>query len=263
MNRDEVFSVWAPQSSIWSRWVAPVLFAQTFWDTRIESQLISPSQQLAWLQQRPSDTAVVVDLPGSDSVEVGFALAAAGWQPVPLYNASPGPEEIVGLGAGSPGVWNAVIDMGPIVDAISRVTASLQQSRFSGQVAPAFLLDSVRLSGTKPVEKGVFDNRWMVFPQDFPSASFLLQHGIRQALVIQKGRLEPQDDLAHTLLRWQEAGIVILSKKLDDDSFPVKIMVKRPSRYKATWYRALAQLGLRRSSAGGFGSYIPETTAAG
>ena len=27
MNQEEVFSVWAPQGSIWSRWVAPVLFA--------------------------------------------------------------------------------------------------------------------------------------------------------------------------------------------------------------------------------------------
>jgi hypothetical protein len=59
-----------------------------------------------------SDTVLAVDLPGADSVEVGFALAAVGFRPVPLYNASPGPEEVVGLGAGSPGVWNAVIDMG-------------------------------------------------------------------------------------------------------------------------------------------------------
>jgi len=48
-----------------------------------------------------------------------------------------------------------------------------------------------------------------------------------------------------------------------DNLPPSGIAIKRPSKYKATWYRALAQLGLRRSSAGGFGSYIPETTAAG
>jgi hypothetical protein len=210
-----------------------------------------------------NDTAFVVDLPGAESVEVGFALAAVGVRPIPLYNASPGPEEIVGLGAGSPGVWNAVIDMGPIVDAISRVTASLQNMQFSQNAAPTFLLDSARLSGTRPVDKGMFDNRWMVFPQDFPSASFLVAQGIRQALLVQKDRAEPQDDLAHSLLRWQERGIRVLSKKLDDNLPPSEITVKRPSKYKASWYRALAQLGLRRSSAGGFGSYIPETTAAG
>jgi len=262
VNREEVFSVWAPQDSIWSPWVAPVLFAQTYWDTRIKSEPVTP-QHLPWLQKQMGETALVVDLPGADSVEVGFALAAVGFRPVPLYNASPGPEEIVGLGAGSPGVWNTVIDMGPIVDAISRVTASLQRLEFSQHAAPAFLLDSTRLSGTRSVDSGMFDNRWMVFPQDFPSASFLVAHGIRQALLVQKDRAEPQDDLAHSLLRWQEGGIKVLSKKLDDDSPPSETAVKRPSRYKATWYRALAQLGLRRSSAGGFGSYIPETTAAG
>ena len=179
MNQEEVFSVWAPQGSIWSRWVAPVLFAQTYWDTRIKSEPVTP-QHLPWLQKQMSDIALVVDLPGADSVEVGFALAAVGFRPIPLYNASPGPEEIVGLGAGSPGVWNAVIDMGPIVDAISRMTASLQNMQFSQNAAPAFLLDSARLSGTRPADKGTFDNRWMVFPQDFPSASFLVGQGIRQ-----------------------------------------------------------------------------------
>jgi hypothetical protein len=262
MNQEEVFSVWAPQGSIWSRWVAPVLFAQTYWDTRIKSEPAAP-QHLPWLQKQMSDTAFVVDLPGADSVEVGFALAVVGFRPIPLYNASPGPEEIVGLGAGSPGVWNAVIDMGPIVDAISRVTASLQNMQFSQNAAPTFLLDSARLSGTRPADNGMFDNRWMVFPQDFPSASFLVAQGIRQALLVQKDRAEPHDDLAHSLLRWQEGGIKVLSKKLDDNLPPSEITVKRPSKYKATWYRALAQLGLRRSSAGGFGSYIPETTAAG
>jgi hypothetical protein len=262
MNREEVFSVWAPQTSIWSRWVAPVLFAQTVWDARIRSELVAP-RPLSWLQQQSCDTALVVDLPGADSVELGFALAAIGLRPVPLYNASPGPEEIVGFGAGSPGAWNAVIDMGPIVEAIAQVTLSLQRLQLSPQAPPAFLLDSVRLSGARPVKKGMFDNRWMVFPQDFPSATFLLAHGVRQALLVQKDRMEPRDDLAHCLLRWQDGGIKVLSKKLDDSSLPSEITVQRPSKYKAFWYRALAQLGLLRNSAGGFGSYIPETTAAG
>jgi len=103
--------------------------------------------------------------------------------------------------------------------------------------------------------------RWMVFPQDFPSANFLVAHGIRQALLVQKDRAEPQDDLAHSLLRWQEGGIKVLPKKLDDNSPPSEITVKRPSKYKATWYRALAQLGLRRNGAGGFGSYFAEVSA--
>jgi hypothetical protein len=261
MNQEEVFSVWAPKSSVWSPWVAPVLFAQTYWDIQ-NFEPVAP-HPLPWLQKQMRETALVVDLPFAESVEVGFALAAAGFRPVPLYNASPGPP-VVGLAPGSQGVSNAAIDMRSIVAAICRVTPSLQSLNFSADAPPAFLLDSHRLEGTtRPVDQGMFDNRWMVFPQDFPSASFLLAHGIHQALLVQKDRLDPQDDLAHSLLRWQEGGITVLSKRLDDDSPPSEIKVKRPSRYKAIWYRVLAQLGLRRSSAGGFGSYIPETTAAG
>jgi hypothetical protein len=50
MNQEEVFSVWAPQGSIWSRWVAPVLFAQTYWDTRIKSEPVTPQHLIPpWL----------------------------------------------------------------------------------------------------------------------------------------------------------------------------------------------------------------------
>jgi hypothetical protein len=262
MNQAEVFSVWAPPDSIWSPWVAPVLFAQTDWDARINSAPATP-EPLPWPQRSLTDTAIIVDLPGAESLEVGFALAALGFRPVPLYNASPAPEKIVGVGTLSPAVSGAAIDMGPIINAISRVTTSLSRLVFPANAAPAFLLDSVRLEGTTFSSSRLFDNRWMVFPQDFPSALFLLEHGIRNALLVQKDRLDPQDDLAHSLLRWQEGGITVLSKRLDDDVPPAPITVKRPSKYRATWYRALAQLGFRRSSAGGFGSYIPEVTAAG
>lgn len=262
MNGDEVFFVWAPQDSIWSPWVAPVLFAQTDWSMP-EPEPIEP-QPLPWLQESFREgTAVIVDLPGAESVETGLALAAMGLRPVPLYNASPGPP-VIGLTPGSQGVSNAAVDMRPIVRAISRATSVLLSMSFSANASPAFLLDSYRLEGTtRPVDRGMFDNRWMVFPQDFPSASFLLSRGVDQALLLQKHQLEPQDDLAHCLLRWHEGGITVLAKKLDDDLGPAVIAVKRPSRYKAAWYRALAQLGLRRSSAGGFGSYIPESTSAG
>src|SRR5208337_2702449 len=129
--------------------------------------------------------------------------------PVPLYNASPG-SPFVGLSPGAQGAWDAAVDMRPIVAAIGRITASLQALNLPADAPPAFLLDSNRLLGTtRPVTPGMFDNRWMVFPQDFPSANFLLVHGIQKALLVQKDRLEPQDDLAHTLLRWQEGGITV------------------------------------------------------
>ncbi|MGH9601505.1 MAG: hypothetical protein ACRD24_03860 [Terriglobales bacterium] len=113
-------------------------------------------------------------------------------------------------------------------------------------------------------EAGKFDNRWMVFPQDFPSASFLTSHGIQRVLLAQESYAPvPREDLAHVLLRWQEGGIEILLKRLDRPDAPARIEVARPSRFRALWHRALAIVGLRRSSAGGFGCTVPESSSAG
>jgi len=81
---------------------------------------------------------------------------------------------------------------------------------------PAFILDSLRLKGTNPVREDMFDNRWMVFPQDFPSAKFLAEQKIRRVTLVQTEKTHPQEDLSHALLRWQEAGIEILAKASGD-----------------------------------------------
>jgi hypothetical protein len=103
----------------------------------------------------------------------------------------------------------------------------------------------------------------MVFPQDFPSARFLVERKIKRVTLVQAEKTQPSEDLSHVLLRWQEAGIEILAKTNGDVGAPSGITVSRPSRFKASWYRALAIMGLRRSGVGGFGSFIPETSAAG
>jgi hypothetical protein len=104
----------------------------------------------------------------------------------------------------------------------------------------------------------------MVFPQDFPSSRFLRDHGIRRVVYVHDTFLpQPQEDLAHVLLRWQEDGIAIESKSARFGDAPVLINVNRPFRFRAVWYRALAALGLRRNDAGGFGGYPPNPSGAG
>ena len=78
------------------------------------------------------------------------------------------------------------------------------------EAPPAFLLDSRRFPRGKAASPGQFDNRWMVFPQDFPSGKLLLSRGLRRAVVVREGPL--MDDLAHVLRRWQEAGVRIEEK---------------------------------------------------
>ena len=79
---------------------------------------------------------------------------------------------------------------------------------------------------------------------------------------IEEGQLNAENikkQLAAAQAKYEE----ILAKANGDTNLPSKMTVSRPSRFKASWYRALAIMGLRRSSVGGFGSFIPETSAAG
>lgn len=267
MTGRQLFETWAPDYSIWSQWVSPALFAQidcTTGDAPAQAHV----PELSWHEPIASpDNAVVIDLPGADSVRLALALAVRGYRPVPIINASPGP---IGLQLGllsqstsSTSSAIVVLDRSSVVREICEGTHRIRGTELASDAPPAFVLDSLRLKGTNPLRDHMFDNRWMVFPQDFPSAKLLAEQKIRRVTLVQADKTQPQEDLSHVLLRWQEAGIEILAKASGDTSLPSRINVSRPSRFKASCYRALAIMGLRRSSVGGFGSFIPETSAAG
>lgn len=238
----EMYRVWAPAGGVWSDWVAPALFAQI---APVEAS--GAGGDPGWFPGGlPARTAVVLDLPGAKSFRYGVELAETrGYRPVPVINASPGP-------------WDAsVVDMRELVGALYEATEKLEALRLEDDAPPVFLLDDARLHGTRPAEEGTFDNRWMVFPQDFPSAAFLRKQGVEDVLLVQEVRGQPQEDLAHVLRRWQEAGVRIRGRD------GAVMEVKRPSGYRAAWYRAMAILGLRRNRAGGFGSFVPQSWSAG
>jgi hypothetical protein len=267
MTGKELFEIWAPNDSIWAQWASPALFAQID-NAKGEKPAQADVPEFPWHEQKARpDTAVVIDLPGADSIWLALALAQRGYRPVPIINASPGPIglQLSLLARPTHSTTSAlvVLDMSSLVREICEGTLRMRALTFPSDAPPAFVLDSLRLKGTNPLRDDMFDNRWMVFPQDFPSAKFLAEQNIKHVTVVQTERTQPQEDLSHVLLRWQEAGIEILSKASGDTSLPSRINVSKPSRFKASWYRALAIMGLRRSSVGGFGSFIPETSAAG
>ena len=267
MTGKELFEIWAPNDSIWAQWVSPALFAQIDY-----AKADNPSQadvpELPWHEQKARpDTAVVIDLPGADSIRLALALAQRGYRPVPIINASPGPFGLQLNLLSQPNRLTpsavVVLDMSYLVREIGDGTPRMRALTLTSDAPPAFVLDSLRLKGTNPLRDDMFDNRWMVFPQDFPSANFLAERKIKRVTVVQTEKTQPLEDLSHVLLRWQELGVEILAKASGDTSLPSRISVSKPSRFKASWYRALAIMGLRRSSVGGFGSFIPETSAAG
>ena len=75
----------------WSPWVKPVLFAEIERDRRIRLARADAGQSgLRCRIGARRDTAIVVDLPGVQSLAAGFDLARDGYRPVPLYNTTSG-----------------------------------------------------------------------------------------------------------------------------------------------------------------------------
>jgi hypothetical protein len=186
---------------------------------------------------------IIVDLPGKLGVEEGLSLAKSGYRPVPLYNGVVAPNHSAISAFETAAALYAGAD---VLNGLSIVPAA----------PPAFLLDYERMSGVGKWP-GSFDNRWSVFPQDMPSAAFLLKRLIKDVIVHSPGI---QDDLAHILLRYQEQGISIFQC---DGSEIKGITVSKPSWFKKLYYRFKVTAGLTRNAAGGFGGVIPQQSSGG
>lgn len=238
----EVFEIWAHPASPWSAWAKPTLFATG--EPVIGGELpLLPD--FVWDNRMDRTWAAVVDLPGESSVMTGLAMAREGFRPVPLYNGCGG---------------------GPLTSAVE--TTSIRRLLFAAvanrvlrdlplDAPPAFLLDSRRKTAPGILRPGMLDNRWICFPQDFPSASYLASKGIRNVVLVRADASRPQDDLLHVLRRWEEGGLEIHVQSVSEAS-PRPFAVPRPERFRSMLYALMARLGLRASYAGGFGSVIPQ-----
>ena len=261
MTKEELFGIWAPSDSLWARWMKPVLFAHLesgvaqLWPT-------DPLPDMNWSPPPGEGTALVIDLPGSESVLAGIAMAGRGYRPVPLYNALPAPLAPLLLDPLT-NARVAAVNVLPIMAALRNGAADLACLKLPTDAPPAFLLDSNRAGRGRRMQPGEFDNRSVSFTTDFPSTTFLVSQGIRRGILIQKDRSDPQPDLAHTLRRWQEAGLSLERKRLDLPGPPEPLTVSRPRWYRAMFQRALAAVGLRRAPDGGFGSWVPVSSSGG
>lgn len=237
-----VFEMWAPDDCVWSPWVKPALFAQD--DGVAELVLAEPAvRRVPWLETKREQTALILDLPGDQSVELGLELSQLGYRPVPLFNTTRGDD--------------ATLDVRRLQGLLFAGAPLVAQRELPKLAPPAFLLDSDRRKGHVPPNPGKFDNRWVVFPQDFPSANRLREHGISRVVVWQRKGNEPADDLAHVLLRFQEQGIAILLLTADGSTEPLPMQVRRPPWYRSLLERLYVGAGFRANSAGGFGGQIP------
>lgn len=261
MTNEEIFAAWSPHESLWATWVKPVLFAHLDGATIIPANT-GTAYEVGWAPSIEERTALVLDLPKDEGVWLGIALAGRGYRPVPLYNALPLP---FGVPAFDPASQRSVaaVDVGPIVSALRQAADQLALLNIAPEAPPVFLLDANRQGSGVRMLPDEFDNRSVCFTTDFPSANYMITCGLKGVLVVQRERVEPQTDLAHVLRRWQDAGLPLQRIRIEQPTERERFEVKRPPWYRAMFQRVLAAFGLRRAPGGGFGAWIPESSAGG
>ena len=244
---EQAFAAWTPSGVLWCEWAKPAAFVDAHQLAAVPDASVPGDIRLPL--NLDSSSVVIVDLPGAEAVQAGLLLAERGFCPVPLFNGTTG--------------LSPAIDVQPIARALVAGAESLKLRTIAPGAPPAFLLDARRRGAGVTLKGGVYDNRWVTLPQDFPSGALLLSRGFRSATLLQRGSLTVPADLAHVLRRWQDHGITLRAVDLATGQVADGITVPKPSGFRLAWYSMIALLGLRRSNVGGFGSAIPEQTSSG
>lgn len=260
MNKDAIYSVWAPEGCEWSRWVKPVLFALLDAGPRAEADAEN-SEFASSFPRATSDTFLVADLPGPRGVSLGLRLARKGYRPIPLYNALPQPSlpssprlvETLFSGNAYTREIQPVVDVMPLIYALRWATSELSKIQIPWYAPPVFLLDSRRRGVGRPVRVGMFDNRSVTFPSDFPSAEFLTSRGMRNVVIVQEWEV-PEFDLALVFREWQAGGLKISYQIIGLNWEPKPLRLPKPSWVRRVWFWLQSNLDIRRNPSGGYGS---------
>ncbi len=189
MNDKEIYKIWAPLTSPWYPWVRPLLFIGI---DKVNSKLNHRIQPIHYTLDK--DTAIFIDLPGSDAILEGLALAQKNRRPIPLYNGTLAQENAM-----------ALVDNHSIQETLRWATDLLKTIQISDSALPAFLLDTNRLVRHK-MTPAVFDNSWDLYDQDIPSAEFFLKQGITK-IWVRSDKIHR--DLKKIFYKFQNKGIAI------------------------------------------------------
>ena len=194
MTNKEIYKIWAPDKKRWVDWVRPVPFIniddsssrKEFIDYRIPS--------INYLKEVLNDTALIIDIPGIDSIKEGIALAKLGYRPIPIFNGTNPPIGTIST------TNNQIIKPLLIWGAFE-----LKNIKLKNDAPPVFLLDQNRLNRYK-INNGIFDNSWDIYDGDLPSPKYLLENGINKIIVRSNFQAK---DLRKILYKWQKNNIKI------------------------------------------------------
>jgi len=197
MTGKELFEIWAEKGSEWTEWVRPVAFvAIDLYSAPAITNFDIP--KVNYINRLQPDTAIILDLPGNDSVKESFALANLGWRPIPLYDGTNAQNGVM-----------SNIDSLSIGAALISGAQLIQKLKIKSNAPPVFLLDSYRTHRFK-IDTSEFDNSWDLFDYYLPSPEYLLEHGISRIIL----RAEKvQKDINNILYQFQKKGICIYFTK--------------------------------------------------
>lgn len=222
MTGKDIYKIWAPEGAKWVEWVRPVPFigitddlgkyqVDDFTIPKINSIQEPIENIFSAIKDFTKNTAIIIDLPGNNSIKEGIAITKLGFRPIPIYN---GTDEQEGAMAT---VNNKVIKIGLVKGALE-----LTKIQMDKNAPPAFLLDSNRMNRYK-MNESVFDNSWDIYAQDIPSAEYFLKNDINKIIII--GKIIHKD-LKIILYPFQQKGISIYLTNGYEQ--PQKIILKKP-----------------------------------
>jgi hypothetical protein len=171
INKD-VFKIWAPSNKKWVDWVRPVPFIAINKHTKKFQPANCVLPCVSYLDKNDTTTAIIVDLPGTQSVEVGILLTQYGYRPIPIYNGT-----VQQKGS------RATTDNSLITSALVWGASKLSDVELEDDASPAFLTDSNRMHRLR-IDDSIFDNSWDVYHQDLPSEEYFIKNDIQKILVI-------------------------------------------------------------------------------
>lgn len=171
MTNKECYKIWAPFNKKWVDWVRPVPFINI--NDKQKFQPIINLNNLSFIDKNDKSIAIIIDLPGTDSIEIGLILAKFyNYRPVPIYNGT-----ITQKGA------RATTDNSSIANALVWGAEILKGLKITDDANPVFLTDKNRLQRCR-IDKSIFDNSWDIYHQDLPTEDYFLKNGITKILII-------------------------------------------------------------------------------
>lgn len=205
----EIYKIFAPDGAKWTEWIRPVPFVAI--DTYKRKPIFDwLDRKVMFTNKYEHDTALFIDLPGKESIELGVSLAHIGYRPVPLFN---GTNEQIGS--------RATTDTYLIENCLINGSEKLKSISLENNANPAFLLDSSRTNRYRAKES-IFDNSWDLYKQDIPTFKYFKQNGIYSIIVVGD---TIQQDLRKIFFEFQDAGIEIYLT--DGYTKPKKVVLKK------------------------------------